>query len=58
MDEHVVKDYMSGNTRIIIKDNYIVSEYENDQIYNRLSVLFKNAFLRIQKEKDTHAVGS
>ena len=58
MNEHVIKDYMSGNTHIIIRNDYIVSDDENDRIYERMSLLIRNAYSRIAKEKDTPTVQS
>lgn len=51
-DGKVVADYMSGNTRIIVKDGHYVTDEECDRIYERISRIVAGAYLRKLNEKD------
>lgn len=52
MESNVVADYMSGNTRIVIKNDCYVSSDECDRIYERISRLVAGAYLRQDTKKD------
>lgn len=52
MQGNTVADYMIGNTRIVIKDAHYVANEECERIYERISRIVANAYLRKQKEKD------